>query len=138
MVVGGGVSGGGQRARHHFRPRVDVVLRVAGYDGLAGRAAGALNAHNVLFRRGEQSIGERVAQIRLFHKRQVLKIVDGADIRGLYALLVHALAIERHVFIFPLHHGAQPLALKRPKPFPIHTFDVRIPDFSPHIVLPFR
>ena len=119
-------------ARHQFRPHVHVVLRYSRTTmGLAGGAAGALNAHDVVQGRGEQAVGELVAQVGLLHEGQVFEIVHIADVLGADALGVHARAVDGDVVVFVFHRPAQALGLEGVKLIAADGFHFRVE----HIVL---
>ena len=122
---------GGDAARHQLRPHVHIVLRIAGDDGAAGGAAGALDAHDVVQRRGEQAVGELVAQVGLLHEGQVFEIVHIADVLGADALGVHARAVDGNVVVFVFHRPAQALGLEGVKLIAADGFHFRVK----HIVL---
>jgi len=95
---------GGERARHQFRPDVDVALRVAGDDRLPGRPGRALYAHDLGKRRGEQPVGILVAQVGLFGEGQEFQVLDAPDVLGLDPLRVHPGAVDRHVVVLAAYH----------------------------------
>ena len=58
-------AGGAQRAGHDAGPGVDVVLRVADHRRFAGRAAGGVDAHDVVHGHGEHAERVGLAQVLL-------------------------------------------------------------------------
>ena len=122
---------GGDAARHQFGPDIHIVLRIAGNDGMAGGAAGALYAHDVVQGRGEQAVGELVAQVGLLHEGQVFEVVHIADVLGADALGVHARAVDGDVVVFVFHRPAQALGLEGVKLIAADGFHFRVK----HIVL---
>ena len=118
----------GERAGHHLGPHIHVVLGVAGNDGLACGAGGALNTHYVAQGAGQQPVGKLIAQIGLFSEGQLYDICQGIYILGLHALRVHALAVHGHVFINVLNDRLEPLSLELFTLLAIHTFHFGIPD----------
>ena len=85
-------------------PDVDVLLGVGDHDRLAGRAAGGVQAHDLLHRAGEQAEGIGVAQVGLDRERQLGDVRQRSDRVRRQAALVHALAEERHVLVGAGHH----------------------------------
>ena len=119
-------ASGGDGARHQFRPYLHIVLGIAGYDGAARGAAGALDAHNVVQRRGQQPIGELIAQIRFFHKRQVFQVFNAVNVLGTDTLGVHARAVDRHIVVFVLDRPTEPFRLERAAFIAAHGLHFRV------------
>ena len=120
--------GRADRARHHFRPILQIVPRVARQNRLARRSRRPLQTHDFPARHGKQPGGIFVAQIRLLHKGQILQIVQRANVFRLNALFVHAAAIQRHIVVFAAHDVLQALQLKRAQLLSRHAFGRRVPD----------
>jgi len=73
-------AGGEDRARHDVRPHVEVGLRVADDGGLAGGAAGGVQAGDPLARHGEQAEGIGLAQVLLGGVREFRQIGQGLQV----------------------------------------------------------
>ena len=78
-----GDAGGADDARHHTRPHVEIVLRIADHGGLAGGAGGGVYAHHLVRGHGKEAEGVIVAQIGLGGRRDEADIREGADMLGL-------------------------------------------------------
>ena len=92
-------AGGGQAAAGQFGPVVQVAGGIAHHHGLAGGAAGGVQADDVVTGHGEQAEGVIVAQVLLFGEGQVLQIGQALDVAGFDAALVKAFAVEGHIGI---------------------------------------
>ena len=92
-------AGGGQAAAGQFGPVVQVAGGIAHHHGLAGGAAGSVQADDVVTRHGEQAEGVIVAQILLLGEGQVLQIGQALDVAGFDAALVKAFTVEGHIGI---------------------------------------
>ena len=113
-------AGSGESAGNHLGPDFDIIFRVTGDNGLAGRSRRTLDADDVRELLREKSVGELVAKIRLLHERKLLEIVDGVDVRRLDAHGVHAFAVERYVGVLELSGFAESFALELAKLLAIH------------------
>ncbi len=63
-------AGRNKRARHQLGPDVDILLGIADHGRFAGRAAGGMDADDLLHRRGKQAIGVGIAHILLGGERE--------------------------------------------------------------------
>ena len=106
-------TAGGEAAHHHRGPHLQVLLRVSDDDGLAGGAAGGVQAHDLLHRAGEQPEGIGVAQIGLHGEGQQRNVVERADVFGHHPAFVQARAEERHVVVGARDDLAQAAELQR-------------------------
>ncbi len=70
-------------ARHQIGPGGQVVLIVKYYRGIAGGAAGTVQPHRTIFRHGQKTVGEMIAQILFGGKGQTTDILNmGQSIGG--------------------------------------------------------
>ena len=102
------------------------MLGVEGDDAAAGGAAGGLDAHAVAQRNGQQAVGICLAQILLREEGQLVQIVYRADVAGLHALLLHEVAVVRHILIHALHRGDEALILPGPDLLAAGALDFRL------------
>jgi hypothetical protein len=132
-------AAGRQAARHHFRPDLHVVRGIAGDDGLAGGAGGAMDADDVPLGSGQQPEGILVPQVRLLGKWQIADIVYRFDVAGLNPDGVPARPVEGDVLVHALHGAAEPLPLELGTLVAAHTliFLIVDPVSSVHMVLLF-
>ncbi|MET3309406.1 hypothetical protein ABIF41_001247 [Bradyrhizobium japonicum] len=106
-------AGSADRARHDFRPGVDIALGIAHDDRLTCRAGGGMHAHQFFARHSEHVERIIVAQIRFHRERKLREIGELAKVGRMHAGLVEGLAIMRDVVVGVLQRPAQPLLLQR-------------------------
>ncbi len=95
----GAAAGGADRARHHVRPDVDIALRVADHDRLAGRARGRMHANQLFARHCEHVEGIIVAKIGLHREREFGEIGELFEIGRMHAGRIERLFVMRDVVI---------------------------------------
>ena len=125
-------------AGHALGPHLDVALGVAGDDGLAGRAGGGVDAHDLRAGRGKGAVRVVVAQVALIHEGQELQVRKGADVLGLYALLLHPLAVEGDVGVHAVDGLLQPLELNALQRLAVDGFHGTIPVHRHNLQMWFR
>ena len=103
---------GGERARHHIGPEVDIVPVVGDDRGLARGARGGMDADDVLEGFGEEPVGIVVAEIDFFREGKLDDIFDAFDVARLDALFVEGLLVERHAGIDTLAGFCQAFSLQ--------------------------
>ena len=83
---------------------------------LTFRRDGLLSRQAVRNERGararEQTEGVVVAQVALQREEQAAEVVERAQLARLEARVLHARAVQRHLFVGLLHRGAQPAKLQ--------------------------
>ena len=126
-------AGGGQAAAGQFGPVVQVAGGIAHHHGLAGGAAGGVQADDVVTRHGEKTEGIVIAQVLLFGEGQVLQIGQALDVAGLDTALVEAFAVERHIGI---DTGAKVLQTAQLQGFDIFAGQRFLVDIENHGVSP--
>ena len=100
-------AAGGEGADHDAGPDLQILLGVGDDDGLAGGAAGGVQADHLLHRAGEQAERIGVAQVGLDGERQVRDVVERAQVGRGEAALLHALAEQLHVVVGRAHDGLE-------------------------------
>ena len=105
---------GGEAAQHDVGPDLDVLLRVGDDDGFAGRAAGGVQAHDLLHRAGEQAERIGVPQVGLARERQLGQILQRLHVLRRHPPFLHPFAEQGDVIVGALHDGLEPLQLQRP------------------------
>ena len=118
---------------HELRPAVDIAAGITGHAGLAGGAAGGVQADDVVTRHGEQTEGIVIAQVLLFGEGQVLQIGQALDVAGLDTALVEAFAVEGHIGI---DTGAKVLQTAQLQGFDIFAGQRFLVDIENHGVSP--
>ena len=103
---------GGQGPLDDFGPDIDVVAVVGHDDRLAGRAAGGVQADDLVHGTGEEAERIRVAQVGLHREGQARDVVDALDALRPQTGLVEPLAVEFRAVVHPADHGAEPLRLQ--------------------------
>ena len=111
--VAGAAARGADRARHHGRPRVDVLGRVADDGRLAGRARRRVDAHDLLARHGEHPERIVVAQIALGRERELREVRERLQVAGLDAGRVELPPVVRDVVVGVRERPLEPLELQR-------------------------
>ena len=110
--VFGAAPGGADGAGDHRRPGLDVVAGVAHHGGLAGGAAGGVDAHHLFPGGGEHAEGVVGAQVRLGGKGKQAQVSQGLQVIGMHALVVEGLAVMRHVVVGMAQAPAHTLQLQ--------------------------
>ena len=105
-------------AAHHpqatgdgFGPRLQVFLRVQDDRGIAGSAAGGVQANTSVQRNGGHPEGIRIPEILLRGERDLPEIIERPDVRRRQTGLAETLPVERRVHAMP-DRGLQPLELQ--------------------------
>ena len=106
-------AAGPDAARHHGGPGVDVARRVAHHGGLAGGAAGGMDARALLPWHGKHAKRVTVAQIELGGERKLGQIAQAFAVIGVHARCVELGAVHRRVGIGVVQRGPQALELQR-------------------------
>ena len=125
-------AGSGEGTGDHLRPDVHIAFGIAGNDGLSGRAGRAVDADDLRSRHGKEPVGEGIAQVGLFHERELFNILDGLDIVGGHALGVHALTVVGYVVVLVLYGLVQALALEDTALLGVHALHFRVIDSRCH------
>ena len=87
-----------------------------------------MHADDVLLGRGEKAVGIVVAQVRLLGEGQQAQVLQGADIAGLHASGLHALAIDGHVLVDAADGLLQPFQLQGLQRGAVHGLYMLVPD----------
>ena len=101
------------RARHHRRPRVDVLRRVADDRRLAGRARRRVDADDLLARDREHPERIVVAQVLLGRERKLREVRERLQVARMHAGGVELAPVVRHVVVRVRERPAQALELQR-------------------------
>ena len=109
----GAAAGGADRARHHVRPDVDIALRVADHDRLAGGARGRVDADQLFARHREHVEGIIVAQVGLHREREFGEIGELPEIGRMHAGRIERLPVMRDVVVGVLERPGETLGLQR-------------------------
>ena len=109
----GAPAGGADRARHHVGPDVDIALRVADHDRLAGRARGRVDADQLFARHRKHVEGIIVAQVGLHREREFGEIGELPEIGGMHAGRIERLPVMRDVVVGVLERPGETLGLQR-------------------------
>ena len=105
-------AGGADRARNEVGPGVDVLGCVAHHRGLAGGAAGGVDAHHLLARNREELEGVVFAHVVLDRERELGNGLQVLQVLGPNASGVELGAVVRHVVIGVLEAPLQALQLQ--------------------------
>ncbi len=103
---------GADGARHQVGPVVQVARGIADHGGLAGRAAGGMDARYALARHGEHAEGVVVAQVFLARERKLGDVGELLEIVRVHARLVEGLFIVRHILVGVADSPFQPFELQ--------------------------
>ncbi len=129
-VAVGHLDGGLGRAAHHgdaageaVAPVRQVLGRVAHDRGLAGGAAGGVDARHVLGGNGEQAERVGVAHVLLHDERELRQVFQAVQVVGRHSRFRERLSIELHVVVGMAHRGAHAFELERAQLFARHRFD---------------
>ncbi len=106
-------AGGADRARHHVRPDVDIPLRVADHDRLAGRARGRVDADQFFARHREHAKGIIVAEVGLHREREFGEIGKLPEIGRMHAGRIERLPVMRDVVVGVLERPRETPGLQR-------------------------
>ena len=106
-------AGGADRARHHVRPDVDIGLRVADHDRLAGGAGGGVDADQLFARHREHVERVVVAQVGLHRERKFGEIGELPEIGRMHAGRVERLLVMRDVVVGVLQRPGEAPGLQR-------------------------
>ncbi len=102
----------GQRPLDNFGPDIEIVTVVGHHDRLAGRAAGGVQADDLVHGAGEQAEGIGVAQVGLDRTRQADDVVDALDAFRPQSGLVEPRAVKFCAVVHAAHDLAKPLRLQ--------------------------
>ena len=105
-------------------PQIHVVLRIVSYDSLSGGAGGGLDAYAVLEGHRKHSVRIGLPKVVLGDERELLDVVQGLNVLGLYALLVHQRPVVRDVFVYVLYLFFELFLLERTYLLPGHSLDL--------------
>ena len=109
----GAPAGGADRARHHIRPDVDIALRVADHDRLAGRARGSVDTDQLFARHREHVEGVIVAQVGLYGEREFGEIGKLPEIGRMHAGRIERFLVVRDVVVGVLERPGETFRLQR-------------------------
>ena len=99
-------------AHYAVLPYLDVVHCVGYADGLAGRAAGAMEPNDFVHRGSAKPHRILVAQVGLLHEGEKFDVGERLDVLRPYSKLVAALAEEGDTLIRIFHGPLEPMQLK--------------------------
>ena len=99
-------------AGHHGGPGVDVLEGVAHHRGLAGGAAGRVDAGAVFAWHGEHAKGVAVTQIRLGGERELGDVGQALAVIGVHACRVEFGTVNRRIGVGVLQGLLQALELQ--------------------------
>ena len=97
-----------------------------------------MDAHDLRAGRGKGAVRVVVAQVALIHEGQELQVRKGADVLGLYALLLHPLAVEGDVGVHAVDGLLQPLELNALQRLAVDGFHGAIPVHRHNLQMWFR
>jgi hypothetical protein len=92
--VAGPGSGREQGARHQVGPGIEIVAVVEDDRGVAGGAAGAMEADRIVARHGEEAVGEMLPQILFGGHGQAAEIRQRPDVLGIQPPLFEGRAVK--------------------------------------------
>ena len=127
----------GSDARDAFRPGIQVAPGVPGGDGLAGGAAGGVDAHHLAHGHGQQLEGVLLPQLGFGCQGDFGNVLQCANIRWLYARLDHLVMIHGHMVVGVLYAPFEPFQLDRFDFASLCAFDLRVPDRHGKTLLPY-
>ena len=127
----------GSDARDAFRPGIQVAPGVPGGDGLAGGAAGCVDAHHLAHGHGQQLEGVLLPQLGFGCQGDFGNVLQCANIRWLYARLDHLVMIHGHMVVGMLYAPFQALQLDCFDFASLCAFDLRVPDRHGKTLLPY-
>jgi len=120
--ITGDSPGAAESARDHFRPQVDIFLRITDDDGITGRAAGHVQFPDILERLGEKFKRIVLPQIILYGKRELGYIPGRTYIAVRYAHTLQLFAVKRRLLPYPFYGILQAFALQLGQRTGIHAF----------------
>src|SRR5574343_15188 len=111
--VASAATGRTDRAGNNVGPVVDIVLGVADDDRFAGRAAGGVQAGQLIARHGEQTERVVVTQVGLGHERELGQVGQALQVVWMDAFFLAALAVRGSVVVAVAYRPLQALKLQR-------------------------
>ena len=118
-------------------PGIQVPPGVPGGDGLAGGAAGGVDAHHLAHGHGQQLEGVLLPQLGFGCQGDFGNVLQCANIRWLYARLDHLVMIHGHMVVGMLYAPFQAFQLDCFDFASLCAFDLRVPDRHGKTLLPY-
>ena len=119
-------AGGDGKARNAAAPHIKVLAGIAHHGGLAGGAAGGVDAHDALHGNGKKPVGIIVTHIGLCGKGDMAYILKSLQIVGMKAGVVQLLFVVGYIFVGKAHLLLQPCKLHLPQLLSVGSFDLPV------------
>ena len=116
----------GKDTCHAFRPHIEVSLCVGANNRLTRRAAGSMDATDLIHRHCLQAEGIFVTKVVLGSKRKLGNVVNRLDVLRLHAEFIHLPLVERNGLVASFHCCHKAFALQLSHVLAGHAFHLGI------------